>query len=75
MSYFKTKSTKRFSFGINRDPIAKKVGSNIVTIATQGDASGRYSCPTMLLSMTVKEAQALQSFLNEHLSEDTLTDV
>lgn len=67
MSYSKSKSTKRFSFGLNRNSTAKKAGSNTLTIATQGDTSGRYSSPTMSLSMTVKEAQALQHFLNENL--------
>ena len=68
MPYNKSKSTKRFSFGLNRNPTAKKAGSNTLTIATQGDVSGRYSSPTMSLSMAVKEAQALQHFLNENLS-------
>ncbi|MDP6180855.1 MAG: hypothetical protein QGG48_13280 [Desulfatiglandales bacterium] len=68
MSYIKSKSTKRFSFGINRNPTAKKAGSNTLTISAQGDV-GRYSSNTMSLTMTVKEAQALQSFLNENLSE------
>jgi len=66
MSYSKTKSTKRFSFDIHRNPIAKKAGSNTVTISTGGDM-GRYSGSTTSLTMTVKEAQALQSFLNENL--------
>ena len=75
MSYIKSKSTKRFSFGISRNPTAKKAGSNVVTIATQGDVSGRYSSPTMSLSMTVKEAQALQHFLNEYLTVNADTNV
>jgi|TARA_Y100000034_G_C6658323_1_gene288506 hypothetical protein len=66
MSFSKTKSTKRFSFDINRNPTAKKAGSNTVTISTAGDA-GRYSGATSALTMTVKEAQVLQSFLNENL--------
>jgi len=66
MPYTKSKSTKRFSFGINRNPTAKKAGSNSVTIST-GGAEGRYSGATTSLTMTVKEAQALQSFLNENL--------
>jgi len=66
MPYTKSKSTKRFSFGISRDPIAKKAGSNVVTIATQSD-HGRYVGAAASLTMTVKEAQALQSFLNENL--------
>ncbi len=69
MPFSKTKSTKRFSFGINRNPTAKKAGSNSFTIATQGDF-GRYSGSTSSITMTVKEAQALQSFLNENLIAD-----
>ena len=66
MPFSKTKSTKRFSFGINRNSTAKRAGSNSLTIATQGDY-GRYSGSTSSITMTVKEAQALQSFLNESL--------
>ena len=73
MPYNKTKSTKRFSFGINRNPTAKKAGSNSFTIATQGDF-GRYSGTTSTITMTVKEAQALQSFLNETLSYPVESD-
>ena len=76
MPFSKTKSTKRFSFGINRNSTAKKAGSNSLTIATQGDY-GRYSGSTSSITMTVKEAQALQSFLNESLpvpSVDSSTD-
>ena len=66
MPYTKSKSTKRFSFGISRNPTAKKAGSNVVTIATNsGDA--HYSTPTSGLTMTVKEATALQGFLNAEL--------
>ena len=68
MSYTKSKSTKRFSFGINRNFTAKKAGSNTLTIATQPEAGG-YSYGGTSLTMTVREAQALQSFLNENLNE------
>ena len=73
MSYTKSKSTKRFSFDISRNPTAKKAGSNSFTIATQGDF-GRYSGTTSTITMTVKEAQALQSFLNETLSYPVESD-
>ena len=66
MSISKSKSTKRFNFGIKRNPTAKKAGSNTVTIETRPD-SGRYSFGSAALTMTVREAQALQSFLNENL--------
>ena len=67
MQYTKSKSTKRFNFGISRNPTAKKAGSNIVTIATNG-SDDYYSTSTVGLTMTVKEARALQSFLNSELS-------
>ena len=66
MPYTKSKSTKRFSFDISRNPTAKKAGSNTVTIATQPISEG-YSYGGTSLTMTVREAQALQSFLNENL--------
>jgi len=73
MPYSNSKSTKRFSFGISRNPTAKKAGSNIVTIATNPSAGDQYSYSTVGLTMTVKEARALQGFLNAELelSEDT----
>jgi len=69
MSYTNSKSTKRFSFGISRNPTAKKAGSNIVTIAT-APSDDYYSTSTVGLTMTVKEAKALQSFLNTELVLD-----
>ena len=69
MNYNKTKATKRFTFGVNRNSTSKKAGSNIVTIETKPDA-GHYSSGGTSLTMTVREAQALQSFLNETLSFD-----
>jgi len=69
MNYNKTKATKRFTFGINRNSTSKKAGSNIVTIETKADA-GVYNTSGAALTMTVREAQALQSFLNESLSFD-----
>ena len=73
MPYTKSKSTKRFSFDISRNPTAKKAGSNTVTIATNPD-SGRYSSGGTSLIMTVREAQALRTFLNDNLDyENTVT--
>ena len=66
MSYTKSKSTKRFSFDINRDLTSKRAGSNSVTISTQPEA-GRYSAGTASVTMTVKEARSLQGFLNDNL--------
>ena len=69
MPFNKSKSTKRFSFGINRNATAKKAGSNTLTIATQPQAPG-YSYGGTSLTMTVREAQALQSFLNDSLGAE-----
>jgi len=71
--YHNTKTTSRFEFGISRNPTAKKAGSNVVTIATLPAASQQYSVGTTQISMTVKEATALQSFLNESLSESAVS--
>jgi len=67
MSYNSTKTTSRFQFGISRNDTAKKAGSNVVTIATLPANGQQYSVGTTQLQMTVKEATALQSFLNESL--------
>jgi len=69
MSYSKTKSTKRFSFQIDRNSTAKKAGSNLVTIATN-PVEGQYSVGQTSLSMTVKEAKALSAFLSDNLNSD-----
>jgi|ETNvirnome_2_130_1030620.scaffolds.fasta_scaffold25709_4 Tfp pilus assembly protein PilP len=66
MSYIKSKSTKRFSFDISRNLTAKKAGSNVVTISTNSSGD-QYSLSTTSLKMTVKEAGALQRFLNSEL--------
>ena len=63
-NYNKTKSTKRFTYGIASNPTAKKAGSNRVTISTNSDDDGRYSTSSSSLTMTFKEAKVLQSFLN-----------
>ena len=70
MNYSKTKNTKRFAFTVNRNTTAKQAGSNVVTIATQPYDEGQYSVGQSSITMTVREAQALNSFLN-----DSLTDV
>ena len=67
MPFNKSKSTKRFSFDIARNPTAKKAGSNTVTIATNPMGAGRYSYGGSQVTMTVREAKALQTFLNENL--------
>ncbi len=67
MSYTKSKSTKRFSFDINRNLTAKRAGSNTVTISTLPSEEGQYNVSQTSLTMTVKEASALQGFLNSEL--------
>ena len=66
MSYQKSKSTKRFTYGISRNPTSHKAGANTVTIATNS-GDGFYASGGVQMQMTVKEARALQSFLNSEL--------
>lgn len=63
-NYTKTKSTKRFSFGITRNATAHKAGGNSLTITTNPASDTGYSTSQTSLTMTVREAQALQGFLN-----------
>jgi hypothetical protein len=58
------KSTKRFSFISNRNTTAKKAGSNVVTITANPISEG-YATGQASLTLTVREAQALQSFLSK----------
>ena len=69
MKYTKTKNTKRFAFTVDRNTSAKQAGSNIVTIATQPSDDGQYSVGQSSLTLTVREAKALQNFLNTSLSD------
>ena len=66
-TYNKSKSTKRFQFTVSRNDTAKKAGSNTVTVATRASQDSQYSVGQTALTMTVREAQALQSFLNDTL--------
>ena len=70
MIYSKSSSTKRFNFGVNQNTTAKKAGSNSLVIATRAYDNDFYSTPTTQLSMPIKEARALQSFLNTALPTD-----
>lgn len=67
MIYTNNKSTKRFTYGISRNPTSHKAGANTVTIATRSD-DGYYASGGVQVSMTVKEARALQSFLNQEFA-------
>jgi len=70
MIYTNTKSTKRFAYTVNRNNTAKQAGSNTLTIATLPSEDGQYSVGQTTLTLTVREAKALNSFLNESLSSD-----
>jgi len=65
-NFSKTKSTKRFTYTVNRNFTSKKAGANTVTIATNS-SDNYYAAGTSSMTMTVKEAIALQSFLNATL--------
>lgn len=66
MLYTKTKNTKRFSFEINRNDTSHQAGANTVTISTN-PSSEFYSAGTSAMTLTVKEAKALNMFLSEEL--------
>jgi len=67
-NYFNEKNTSRFAFGVYRNTTAKKAGSNMLTISTRAVDDQQYSVGTTTISMSIREAQALQSFLNESLA-------
>jgi hypothetical protein len=67
MVYTKSKSTKRFNFGIDRNTKSHKAGSNTFTIGTR-ESEGPYDTSASRITMTVKEARALQGFLNKTLT-------
>jgi len=68
MNISKTKSTKRFNYTVNLNDTAKQAGSNVVTISTLPIEDSRYSIGQTSLTMTVREAKALNSFLSDTLS-------
>lgn len=72
-TYSKQKSTKRFNYTVNRNNTAKSAGSNTVTISTLSQGDGAYSTGQSSLTMTVREARALNSFLSEALSDDVFS--
>jgi hypothetical protein len=67
MNFIKTKLTKRFEYTVERNDTAKQAGSNIVTIATLPSEDSQYSVGQTSLTMTVREARALNSFLSDTL--------
>lgn len=74
-NYYNEKSTARFTFGMSRNTTAKQAGSNIVTIATNPAEGSQYSVGQTSLTMTVKEAKALQSFLNSSFEKSESVDI
>jgi hypothetical protein len=72
MSYSNSKTTSRFQFDVSRNSTSKKAGSNVVTISTLPVDGQKYSVGTTQLSMSVKEAIVLKTFLDESLSDDVL---
>ena len=68
MPYTKNQSTKRFSFAVTRDPKSHKAGSNTLVISTNPSESSKYSTGTTAVTMSVKEARVLQTFLNNEFS-------
>lgn len=70
MSYTNQKSTKRFTYGVSLNPTSHQAGANTVTISTN-PVDGQYSTGTVGLTMSVREARALQNFLTAELSEDS----
>ena len=67
MNYSNQKSTKRFTYGISRNSTSHQAGSNTVTISTNPADGQQYSTGTVGLTMSVREAKALQTFLNTNL--------
>ena len=78
-NFTKSKKTKRFNFSVSRNFTSHAVGANTFTILGRDYSTssrgyqtdtGTFS-PGHSLTMTVKEAQALQKFLNETLSKES----
>ena len=70
MKISKSKSTKRFNFNLSRNTVSHQRGANTFSIRTRVDSSPtNYDVASSRITMTVKEAKALQSFLNSHLSD------
>ena len=72
MNYSKTKSTKRFNYTVNLNDTAKQAGSNVVVIATNPTPDSQYSVGQTSLTLTVREAKALRSFLADSLDADII---
>ena len=70
MKFSKSKSTKRFNFNLSRNTVSHQRGANTFSIGTRVDSSPtNYDVASSRITMTVKEAKALQSFLNSYLAD------
>ena len=67
MKISKSKSTKRFNFDLNRNTVSHQRGANTFSIGTKTGSSSDYDVASSTITMTVKEARALQGFLNSYL--------
>ena len=78
MNYKRSKRTKRFSFSVSRNTTSHKSGANTFTISSTSTDSEGYNTSTGTfsqgdtLTMTVKEAKAMQTFLNSHLERGSV---
>jgi len=70
MPYTNQKSISRFTYGVNLNPTSHQAGANSVTITTN-PVDGQYATGTVGLTMSVREAKALQNFLNAELDGDS----
>jgi len=69
MKISKSKSTKRFNFDLNTNTVSHQRGANTFSIGTKTGNSSDYDVASSTITMTVKEAKALQGFLNSYLVE------
>jgi hypothetical protein len=62
----RTKKTKSLTLNLRNGDPRKQAGSNRLQIVVQSED---WRVPSHAVNMTIREAQALRSFLNETLSE------
>jgi hypothetical protein len=62
----RTKKTKSLTLNVRNGDSRKQAGSNRLQIVAQSDD---WRVPSQTVNMTIREAQALRSFLNETLPE------
>ena len=71
MTYSNQKTTARFTYEINRNDTSHQAGANTLTISTNPVSDSRYATGTVGLTMSVREAKVLQSFLNAEFSDSS----